>query len=222
MIVTIDGPAGAGKSSAARRLADRLGFAFLDTGAMYRAVALAGLRAKCPLDDESALAHLIATLHIDMPQGPPPGQVVLNGVDVSPLLRTPEITTASMPIAASAVVRARLVEWQQAIAAGRDIVTEGRDQGTHVFPAAGCKFFLTAAPRERAERRQRELAERGEVITVDEVLAMQTERDRRDEARALAPLKQADDAVLVDSTGITLEQVVDRMETIVRKRLEAR
>lgn len=217
MIVTIDGPAGAGKSTAARRLAERLGFAFLDTGAMYRAVAFAGLRANCPLDDETALAGLLSTIQIDMP----PGQVLLNGVDVAPLLRTPQITNASMPIAASAVVRGRLVEWQKSIAAGRDIVTEGRDQGTHVFPAAGSKFFLTATPLERAERRQRELESRGEAITVDEVLAMQTERDRRDAARELAPLKQAEDAVVVDSTGLTLDQVVDLMEGIVRKRLES-
>jgi cytidylate kinase len=214
MIVTIDGPAGAGKSSAATRLAERLGFAFLDTGAMYRAVALAAIRTNCPLDDEAALERLVATLDLEMP----PGQVVVNGEDVAPLLRTSEITKASMPIAASRVVREKLVAWQRAIAAGRDIVTEGRDQGTYVFPDAECKIFLTATPRERAERRQRELTAKGERISVDEVLRMQTERDTRDAARSFAPLKQADDALLVDSTGQSLDEVVARLEILVRQR----
>src|SRR4029077_16684937 len=132
----------------------------------HRAVALAGLRAKCSLDDEAALASLLFNLQITMPVG----QVLLNGEDVASLLRSPEITKASMPIAASRVVREKLVGWQREIAAGRDIVTEGRDQGTHVFPDAECKFFLTATPLERAERRFRELTARGERTTVDEVL----------------------------------------------------
>lgn len=214
MIVTIDGPAGAGKSSAALRLAERLEFAFLDTGAMYRAVALAALRTNCTLEDEGALGQLIATLNLEMPVG----RVVLNGEDVASLLRTPEITKASMPIAASRCVRERLVDWQRTIADGRDIVTEGRDQGTFVFPNAECKFYLTAEPRERAERRQRELTARGERITVDEVLAMQNERDARDSARAFAPLKKADDAILVETTGLSLDQVVDRLDALVRQR----
>ncbi|MEI7684759.1 MAG: (d)CMP kinase [Planctomycetota bacterium] len=218
MIVTIDGPAGAGKSSAALRLAERLGFAFLDTGAMYRAVALAALRAQCALDDEGVLARLLADLRLEMPAG----QVLLNGEDVAPFLRTPEITTASMPIAASRAVRERLVGWQRSIAHARDIVTEGRDQGTLVFPHAECKFFLTAAASERAQRRQRELSARGSTITVDEVLAMQSERDARDEGRTLGPLKQADDAILVETTGLTLEQVVEHLYRLARQRTGGR
>jgi len=218
MIVTIDGPAGAGKSSAALRLAERLGFAFLDTGAMYRAVALAALRAQCAVDDESVLARLLAELRLEMPAG----QVLLNGEDVAPFLRTPEITTASMPIAASRAVRERLVDWQRSIAGARDIVTEGRDQGTLVFPHAERKFFLTAAASERAQRRQRELSARGSTITVDEVLAMQSERDARDASRELGPLKQADDAILVETTGLTLEQVVERLYSLVRQRTGGR
>lgn len=212
MIVTIDGPAGAGKSSAAVRLADRLGFAFLDTGAMYRAVALAGLRSGRDLTDEAVLADLIEGLTLEMPIG----QVVLNGEDVTRLIRTPEVTTASMPIAASRVVRERLVDWQRCIALGRDIVTEGRDQGTFVFPDAECKFYLTAEPRERAIRRHRELLSRGESITVEEVLAMQSERDARDAARTFAPLRRADDAILVETTGLSLAEVVDRLDSLVR------
>jgi cytidylate kinase len=218
MIVTIDGPAGAGKSSAATRLAELLGFAFLDTGAMYRAVAWAALQANCPLDDEAALASLVASLRLEMPQG----QVLINGENVAGLLRTTEITKASMPIAASRVVRERLVAWQREIGASGDIVTEGRDQGTHVFPGAECKFFLTATPRERAERRFRELTARGERTTVDDVLWMQTERDTRDAGRAFAPLKQADDAILIETTGQSLDEVVARLERLVRQRMGAR
>ncbi len=218
MIVTIDGPAGAGKSSTAGRLAERLGFAILDTGAMYRAVALAGLRANCLLDDESALASLLVEIQITMPVG----QVLLCGEDVAPYLRTPDITKASMPIAASRVVREKLVGWQRTIAAGRDIVTEGRDQGTHVFPDAECKFFLTATPLERADRRYRELTAKGEKTTVDDVLLAQTERDTRDAARSFAPLKQADDAILVETTGEPFDHVVGRLEEIVRQRMGAR
>jgi cytidylate kinase len=215
MIVTIDGPAGAGKSSAAVRLAGRLGFAFLDTGAMYRAVALAGLRSGLPLDDEVCLAQLVAGMRLEMPGT----KVILNGEDVSEAIRTPEVTKASMPIAASRVVREQLVVWQRTIASGRDIVTEGRDQGSFVFPDAECKFFLTAEPRERAIRRHRELISRGETITVDEVLAMQNERDARDAARSFAPLKKADDAIVVETTGMNLDQVVDRLEELVRERM---
>jgi cytidylate kinase len=215
MIVTIDGPAGAGKSTAAHRLADRLGFGILDTGAMYRAVALAGLRAASRLDDEAALDTLIESLRLEMPGD----KVILNGEDVSGLIRTPDVTRASMPIAASRVVRQKLVAWQRTIAGNRNLVTEGRDQGTYVFPDAGCKFFLTASPLERAQRRQRELSARGETLTVDQVLAMQSERDARDMQRAVAPLRQADDAVLIDTTGQSLDQVVDRLERIVRERM---
>src|SRR6185437_3310081 len=149
MIVTIDGPAGAGKSSAARMLASRLGFDFLDTGAMYRAVTLAALRAGCHLTDQAALAHLVAAIRLEMPAG----QVLLDGEDITPLIRTPEITAASGPIASSAAVRSQLVAWQRALAAERNVVCEGRDQGTVVFPDALCKFFLVADPEERARRR---------------------------------------------------------------------
>lgn len=217
MIVTIDGPAGAGKSSAALRLAERLGFGILDTGAMYRAVALAGLRSKCLLEDEVALGALIESLHLEMPGN----QVILNGEDVSSLIRTPEVTTASMPIAASRIVRQKLVAWQRTIAGHRNLVTEGRDQGTYVFPDAPCKFFLTATPMERAQRRHRELVARGETLTVEDVLAMQSERDARDSSRAFAPLRQAEDAILVDTTGQSLDQVVDHLERVVRKRMGA-
>jgi cytidylate kinase len=214
MIVTIDGPAGAGKSTAAKVLAQRLGFEFLDTGAMYRAVTLAGLRADIDLTNENALATLVASLQLEMP----PGRVVLNGEDVTGLIRTKEITAASGAVANSPAVRRRLVDLQRQIATGRNFVCEGRDQGTIVFPDAACKFFLVADPVERARRRQGEMARRGENLPLEEVLAAQETRDARDAARDIAPMKPAADAVLLDTTQLTLDQVVEGMEQEVRKK----
>jgi cytidylate kinase len=214
MIVTIDGPAGAGKSTAAKTLAQRLGFHFLDTGAMYRAVTLAGLRAGCDFANQDQVARLLDDLRLEMP----PGRVVMNGEDVSGPIRTLEVTAASGAVASNPLVRRRLVELQRAIAAGRDIVCEGRDQGTVAFPDAACKFFLTADPVERARRRHRELAARGEQITWEAVLQAQEARDRRDATRDLAPMVPAADAIILDSTQLSLEDVVDRMEQEVRQR----
>ncbi len=217
MIVTIDGPAGAGKSSAAKALARRLGFEFLDTGAMYRAVTLAGLRARIDLRDQSALTRLISGMTIEMPTG----RVVLNGEDVTGIIRTQEITVNSSPIAESRVVRERLVQLQREIAAGRNVVCEGRDQGTVVFPDAICKFFLVADPSERARRRQRDMAARGENVAFAQVLEAQEVRDYRDAARDVAPMIPAADAIQFDSTRLTLDDVVDRMEREVRQRMDA-
>ena len=214
MIVTIDGPAGAGKSSAAKELARRLGFEYLDTGAMYRAVTLAALRAGINLRDPAAVETVLSGLALAMP----PGKVVLNGEDITPLIRTAEVTAASGPIADNHAVRRRLVDLQRAIAAGRDMVCEGRDQGTIVFPDAACKFFLVADPEERARRRQRELEARHEPVDFAALLAAILERDRRDAARDIAPMRPADDAILLDTTRLSLDEVVDRMETECRCR----
>jgi CMP/dCMP kinase len=214
MIVTLDGPAGAGKSSAAKALARRLGFDYLDTGAMYRGVTLAVLRAGIDSGDEEALGRLLADLRLEMP----PGRVLLNGEDVTDEIRSAKVTYASGRVADSPIVRRHLVGLQRAWAAGRDIVCEGRDQGTIVFPAAACKFFLVADPRERARRRQRDMAARGELFAWDEVLRAQAERDRRDAARNLAPMVPAADAVILDTTHLSLDQVVERLEQEVRKK----
>jgi CMP/dCMP kinase len=218
MIVTIDGPAGAGKSTAAKALAQRLGFEFLDTGAMYRAVTLAALRCHLDLANVNAVAALLAGLHLEMP----PGHVTVNGEDVTPLIRTKEITAASGAVASSVAVRSHLVGLQRKIAAGRDLVCEGRDQGTVVFPDALCKFFFTADATERATRRQREMAARGESLPLVEVLAAQQARDARDATRDIAPMVPAADAILLDTTSLTLEEVVERMEKIVRSRFSWR
>jgi cytidylate kinase len=214
MIVTIDGPAGAGKSTVARGLAQRLGFEFLDTGAMYRAVTLAGLRAGLDLNSEQALSGLVSQLHLEMP----PGRVLMNSEDVTGVIRTKEITAASGAVANSPAVRRQLVELQRQIAAGRDFVCEGRDQGTLVFPDALCKFFLIADPVERARRRQREMAKRGELLPLEEVLAAQEVRDQRDAHRDIAPMVPAADAIVLDTTKLTLEEVIQHMEQLVRKR----
>jgi cytidylate kinase len=215
MIITIDGPAGAGKSSAARRLAQRLGFEFLDTGAMYRAVALAALRAGINLREEAALARLVAGLRLEMPSG---GQVFLDGEEVTAQIRTREVTSATSAVADSPAVRRRLAQMQRHIAQDRNMVCEGRDQGTLVFPDAACKFFLFADPFERARRRQREMEARGERVELEQLLREQESRDQRDAARDLAPMKPAADAVLLDSTHLDLEQVVEAMIAEVRRR----
>lgn len=215
MIVTIDGPAGSGKSSAARLLAQRLGFDFLDTGAMYRAVTFAGLRAGIDAADEPALERLLDGMQLEMP----PGRVLLDGADVTRDIRTPEVTARTGAIADSPTVRRRLVAWQRAIADGRNVVTEGRDQGTIVFPGAEAKFFLVADPVERARRRHREIQARARDIPFDEVLAAQRERDERDAARDIAPMVPARDAIVLDSTRLTPDEVVRVMEQQVRARM---
>lgn len=215
MIVAIDGPAGAGKSSAARSLAKRLGFRFLDTGAMYRAVALAAVRRNLDWDDPEALADLARQLQIEVSDD----RVLLGGEDVTEAIRTLAITTVTHYAANNAEVREHLV-WLQRRAAGTDnIVTEGRDQGTVVFPRAECKIFLTASPAERARRRLQDLQRRGEKLTFEEVLAKQNERDERDITREVGPLMPARDAIEVRTDGLDSQQVVDRLEALVRSRM---
>ena len=216
MIITIDGPAGAGKSSAAKELARRLGFEFLDTGAMYRAVTLAALRAGVSLSDQAAMEKVMTDFRLEML----PGRVILNDEDLTREIRAGPVTAASGAVADSPIVRRRLGEMQRQIAAGRNMVSEGRDQGTIIFPDAECKFFLVADPLERARRRQRDMAGRGEVVPWNEVLEAQELRDARDRQRDLAPMVPAPDAILLDSTQLTLEQVVEGMEQEVRRRIK--
>ena len=215
MIVTIDGPAGAGKSTVARALARRLGYRYLDTGAMYRAVALAGLQAGVDWKRPEQLAELAASLDLRVSAA----RIYLQGEDVTEAVRSQAVTSVTRYAANHPQVRAHLVQLQQAVAAGQDIVTEGRDQGTVVFPLAECKIFLTAGPEERARRRQRDLHERGEPATLEEILAAQERRDSEDASREVGPLLRAEDAVEVLTDGLTQDQVVDRLEELVRQRM---
>ncbi len=214
MIITIDGPAGAGKSTIARALAGRLGFDFLDTGAMYRAVTLAGMRRELDWDRPDGLAELARDVEIELIDD----RVFLDGEDVSEEIRSREVTSLSRHAAGNPAVRQRLVELQRAAAGGKDMVTEGRDQGTVVFPDARCKVFLTASPEERAVRRVRDLESRGESATLAEVLGEQERRDRRDSSRSVGPLVKASDAVELNTDGMTPPEVVDRLVSIVQTR----
>jgi CMP/dCMP kinase len=213
-VVTIDGPAGAGKSTVARRLADRLGWRFLDTGALYRVVTLAGLRAGLDLTSDSLLGGLVETLVVSLPSG----RVLLGDEDVTLAIRGVEVTRASKYIADSPSVRRRLTVWQRGFAAESDVVTEGRDQGTLVFPDAFRKYYLTATDEERARRRVAEHQARGEIVTFESVLQDQSERDARDSARAIAPMKPAPDATILDTTGLTIDEVVDKMAGDIERR----
>jgi cytidylate kinase len=214
MIVTIDGPAGAGKSSAARGLARRLGFRFLDTGAMYRAVTLAARERGLDLADPDQMKSLVPTLRVELAGD----RVLLDGRDVTDAIRKFDVSASTHYAADNADVRAQLVIWQREAAANGNVVTEGRDQGTVVFPDAQCKIFLTADEGERARRRHADLAARGEVIPYEEVLANQQLRDLRDASRPVGALVKADDAIEVSTDGLTTEEVVAKLERIVRSR----
>ncbi|MBN8730323.1 MAG: (d)CMP kinase [Acidobacteria bacterium] len=217
IVVAIDGPAGAGKSTIARRIAARMGFLYIDTGAMYRAVALWAQRLGTSLDDHLNLEQLAIAADIELRSNPL--GVVLNGEDITELIRNPEISQAASKASAIPGVRRALVEKQRAMGAVTSIVMEGRDIGTVVFPDAEIKIFLDAAAEVRARRRLEELQAKGQGgLTLEAVLKDINERDTRDRTRGEAPLMQAPDAEYVDSTENSIEQVEERILALVRAR----
>ena len=222
-IVAIDGPAGAGKSSVSKLLARRLGFTFVDTGAIYRAVALSARRQGIGYEQDEALAGLLGRIQIGFQGAGDENRVLLDGEDVSAAIRTPEISLGASAVSARKVVREGLLQLQRrlALAAPVGAVLEGRDIGTVVFPDADLKFFLLAKPEVRARRRYEELFQKGTESSLDEVLADQTKRDHDDASRAIAPLKPAEDAVQVDSSELPLSEVVRSLERVIRQRMAA-
>lgn len=219
-VITIDGPAGVGKSTAARGLARRLNAVFLDTGAMYRAVTLAAVERGINPADTDAVAALMDTSRFEFRPEADTMRVFVDGVEKTTAIRDPKITEQVRHIASAPALRARLVAMQQAFSAGLDkVVTEGRDQGTVAFPDAPVKIFLTADPVERARRRHKELTDAGTDIELETILTQQQQRDASDEGRTVGPLKPASDAILLDTTHLSAEEVVKQMETIVRERI---
>ncbi|HUA17927.1 MAG TPA: (d)CMP kinase [Bryobacteraceae bacterium] len=209
--VAIDGPAGAGKSTLARRIAAKLGYVYIDSGAMYRAVALWALRAKVALSDMHRLEQLATAANIEFVPGD--GSVLLNGEDVSEAIRRPEISQAASEVSLVPAVRRALVEKQRELGQKASVVMEGRDIGSVVFPDATVKIFLDAQPEERAARRSKETS-----LPTDVVGQQLQERDQRDRTRAQSPLVQAPDAVYVDTTGRTIEEVETALLKIIRDR----
>ena len=217
MVITIDGPAGTGKSSVALEVADRLKFGFLDTGAMYRAVALEAIRRNCDLKDPRALAFISKHVRIEFDWSAHPPIVILNREPVSHLLRGGQTSQAASYVAVVPAIREAMVRKQREIAKERgDIVTEGRDQGTVAFPDAEFKFYLDATPDERARRRIVQLRSRGEMHNFNEILNEIRERDERDSSRAVGPLSVPTGAIVIDTTSLSQQQVADRIELTVR------
>ena len=220
MVITVDGPAAAGKSTVARALARRLGFRYLDTGAMYRAATWKALSAGVDVRDPAALAGAVAGCRIELLPAQAGGRVLCDGRDVTAEIRSPEVTQNVYRLADEPAVRKILIEQQRAFASGRDLVAEGRDQGTEVFPDAAVKFYLDASLEERSRRRLKDAAGRG--LTLGEVMAQLAERDGRDRARPMGALRQVQDMVRIDSTDMSVDEVVEAMlEHIGRRRQES-
>lgn len=219
LVITIDGPAASGKSTIARLVANRLGASFLDTGAMYRAVTLAAVKAGVDMNDEQKLFDILEKSVFQFAIKEGKMRVCINGVDVTEQIRGPKITANARYIASATRVRKKLVQMQRQFAAGeKKIVTEGRDQGTVAFADADIKFYLTADLCERARRRQAELQTKGGSESLEQIQRAIEERDKSDEGRAVGPLKPADDAIVIDTTEFSIEDVVEKILACVKEK----
>lgn len=216
--IAIDGPAGAGKSTIARLVAKRLGFVYVDTGAMYRAMALFFIRQGIPPEDEAAVSQASGEADITIRYEDGAQQVILNGENVSGLIRTEQVGNMASATSVYPAVRAHLLDLQRELAAGTNVIMDGRDIGTCVLPDAQTKIYLTASSQVRALRRYKELIEKGEMCNLEEIEQDIIERDYRDMHREIAPLKQAEDALYLDSSQMTIRQVVDAIIGAARER----
>lgn len=218
LVIAIDGPSGAGKSTITRRLAELLSYLYIDTGAMYRALALAVARAGVPVSDSEAVITVCRDARVAFREVDGVFRVTLNDEDVADLIRTPEISLLTSQVASKGPVRELLLSLQQELGKQGGVILEGRDIGTVVFPDADVKFFLSASPEERGRRRYLELKSRGDDVDLFQTIAEVLARDEQDARRTHAPLRQADDAIVIDSTALTIDQVVEKMAGIVRDR----
>lgn len=217
--VAVDGPAGAGKSSVSRAAAKAMGYIYVDTGALYRAVGVNALRNGIDTKDRQAVAESLSDISVDLVFENGEQKVLLNDEDVSAEIRTPDASMAASDVSAVPKVRDFLFDLQRSIASKNNCIMDGRDIGTVVLPNAKVKVFLTASPEERAMRRFRELSEKGSAVKYEEVLEDLIKRDYNDSHREIAPLKQADDAILLDTTGMTLEQSVESLIKIIKEKV---
>jgi cytidylate kinase len=218
LIIAIDGPSGAGKSTLAKRLAKELGFVYLDSGAIYRALALKVLRQGVDLADDTRLVELVGSTEIDLQEKDGRLKVLLDGMDVAAEIRTPEVSQMASKVSALKIVRERLLDLQRDIARRGSVVAEGRDIGTVVFPDAEVKIFLHASAEERARRRCAELRAAGRTADLAETLREMAERDKRDSERDLAPLRMADDALRIDSSTVGADELAIRVLSEIRKK----
>jgi cytidylate kinase len=220
LIIAIDGPSGAGKSTVARRLASELGYLYMDTGAMYRAVALNVLESRIDPTDEKELRKILEDMRVKLIEEGSGLRLLLNGRDVTEEIRTPEMSLMASEISELQAVREKMVGIQRDMASkGRGLIAEGRDIGTVVFPRAEVKIYLDASEPERARRRFQELLARGKQVTLEETLMEMHERDRRDQERTLSPLRKAADAIVIDSTSFGVDVVVDRIVNEVKNKM---
>ena len=215
--IAIDGPAGAGKSSVAKVLARRLGCIYLDTGAMYRAVTWLALQKQVAFDDMEGIKDLLQTIELEFKDVDGMQHLYCNGTDVTEAIRTPEISANVSAVSMIPQVREAMTAQQQKIAAGRDVLMDGRDIGTTVLPNARYKFFLTASLEERARRRALELEQKGIAVDMEQLIADIALRDKKDSEREVSPLKQAEDAVLIDTSSLTFDEVVENLFMRIKK-----